>query len=336
MNAGLLHVPYDSSTFSFEFAGLEFTNQAKNRCRYLLEGWETKWVESGYERFARYSNLPPGTYTFNVQVANNDGVWSSQTKLIRIIVDPPYWKKTWFILLISACFIGLIILLVRQIIQRRLKEQLREFEKQQAVLRERERISKDMHDDLGSGLSRIAIQSDLLKHKLKQNENAEQHAEKIVTASRELVDNLSEIVWAMNPRHDSLQSLLAYLREFAVDLFEDSPTRCIFELPETLPTTNLPSEIRRNTYLILKEALNNVLKYAQAPEVRVEVKQESPMLIFTVTDNGKGFTSGQTRTFGNGLNNMHKRARAMGAELVVDTNPGQGTRITLKLNPHIT
>ncbi|MBX7205302.1 MAG: hypothetical protein K1X81_07740 [Bacteroidia bacterium] len=331
--AGSSHItlPFDSSTLTFEFAGLEFTNQSKNEYRYLLEGWDKVWVLAGKARLARYSNLPPGKYTFKVQVSNNDEVWGPQTALIRIHITPPYWKQWWFVLLTTAAGLTFLILFIRQFIARRLREKLRELEKQQAVQKERERISKDMHDDLGSGLSRIAIQSELLKHKLKRNENAELQAEKIVLASRELVDNLSEIVWALNPRHDSMQSLMAYLREFTTDLFEENEIRCVFLFPEPMPNLTVPSEVRRNIYLILKEALNNSYKYAAATQVTLEMKVNGTQVIFTAADNGKGFDMNNTRQFGNGVANMQRRAKNIKAGLTIQSQPDKGTQLEIRV-----
>ncbi len=324
-------LPFDSSTVTFEFAGLEFTNQQKNEYRYLLEGWDKTWVFVGKTRLARYSNLPPGTYTFKVQASNNDEVWGPQTVLTHIHITPPYWEQWWFVVIAVATGLTLLILFVRQFVARKLRAKLQEMEKQQAVQKERERISKDMHDDLGSGLSRIAIQSELLKHKLKCNENAEVQAEKIVLASRELVDNLSEIVWALNPRHDSMQSLMTYLREFTTDLFEESKARCLFLFPDPIPNLSLPSEVRRNIYLVLKEALNNSYKYAAATQVTLEMKVNGKEIIFRVADNGKGFDMNNTRQFGNGVANMQRRAKNIKADLTIQSQSGKGIQVEIQV-----
>lgn len=256
-------------------------------------------------------------------------MWSVKTSLLEIDITPPYWKQWWFI---TVLVLGLSLFLfysIRTISTRKLKEQLRELEKQQAVQKERERISKDMHDDLGSGLSKIAIQSELLKYKLKQNENPELHAERIVKTSRELVDNLSEIVWALNPRHDNPESLLAYIREFTTDLFEDQNVKCTFNFPEQTELPCFPSEIRRNIFLILKEALNNTFKYAEATEVVISVKRQNKTINFEVADNGKGFNLVESSVLGNGMINMEKRAKSIAAMLGVITSPEQGTTIRL-------
>jgi signal transduction histidine kinase/ligand-binding sensor domain-containing protein len=327
----VLRMPYDSSTISFEFTALEYTIPAKNNYRYRLEGWDNEWVESGSKRFARYSNLPPGQYTFWVQACNNDKIWGNKEVLMSIIITPPYWKTWWFITILVLGLSFFLFYTIRSISTRKLKEQLRELEKQQAVQKERERISKDMHDDLGSGLSKIAIQSELLKYKLKQNENPELHAERIVKTSRELVDNLSEIVWALNPRHDNPESLLAYIREFTTDLFEDQNVKCIFDFPEQTLLPCFPSEIRRNIFLILKEALNNTFKYAEATEVVIRVKRQNKIITFEVTDNGKGCNLVESSVLGNGMINMEKRAKSLAAMLDIITSPKQGTTIRLTL-----
>jgi signal transduction histidine kinase/ligand-binding sensor domain-containing protein len=330
-NNEILVLPYDSSTVAFEFAGLELTNPGKNQYRYQLVGWDRSWVSSGSKRFARYSNLPPGEYTFKVQACNNDKIWSRETTLLTLAVKPPFWKTWWFysalILVIGLNMLGII----RFITQRKIKQKLQELEQQQAIQKERERISKDMHDDLGSGLSKIAIQSELLRYKLKQNDNPELHAERIVKTSRELVDNLSEIVWALNPRHDNPESLLAYIRTFTTDLFEDSSTICIFRFPEQHTLPHFPSEVRRNIFLIIKEALHNVCKYADASEMLIQISSHHDHILFEVRDNGKGFNTAERSVLGNGLYNMEKRAKAIGAELRLESAVMKGTSVQIKL-----
>lgn len=327
----VLILPHDSSTIAFEFTGNEFTNPLKNLYRYQLVGWDRAWVSSGSKRFARYSNLPPGEYVFKVQACNNDQVWSKETVLLTLIVQPPFWKTWWFYIACGLALISIIIFSVKFITAERIKQKLLELEQQHAIQRERERISKDMHDDLGSGLSKIAIQSELLKYKLKQNENPELHAERIVKTSRELVDNLSEIVWALNPRHDNPESLLAYIREFTTELLEEGQVIYSFNFPEQSSLPLFPSEIRRNIFLIIKEALHNACKYSNASEIHIIIKSLPQTISFEVHDNGQGFNLHDRSILGNGLFNMEKRSKAIGAELTINSSRGNGTHICISL-----
>jgi signal transduction histidine kinase len=225
--------------------------------------------------------------------------------------------------------VGGVVMTTRSYYKQKINRRLRELEKQQAILQERERISKDIHDDLGAGLSTIAILSELVKRNAKQDDFTEKHLNKISEASRQLIENLGELIWTHNPTNDSLLKFLWYLREHLSGMFEGTSTTFQILIPENISDRHLQVEWRRNIFLITKEALHNVLKHAQATLVDLTVYVNRDSLIITIRDNGIGFTREEKMGKGNGLGNMEKRAKACGAELIIESHPGKGTALTI-------
>ncbi len=323
-----ISLPFYQNTVSFDFVALEFTHAEKNKYKYILEGIDNNWVNSEGKGFARYSGLKPGSYIFKVKGSNNDGIWSNEKILMQVIILSPWWTSWWFILLSSGLFILFITNIVRVIFAKKLREQQRVIEKQKAVEHERARISKDMHDDMGSGLSKIAIMSELLKTNLKEERETEQ-VEKISRTAKDLVDSMGQIVWAMNPENDTLENLTAYIRAYTVDFFDESFVECIFTFPDEINTIKLTQQQRRNIFLVIKESLNNILKYAESSEVQIQLFIQSKQLHLIICDNGKGFDISQTRRFGNGLINMKKRMEEVGGEYQIQSILNKGTTTTI-------
>lgn len=205
--------------------------------------------------------------------------------------------------------------------QRELMRQL-EFE------RERVRIAGDMHDEIGSSLTKIVIASELaLKTELP--DETKSLLDRITRTSREVIDSIGNIIWAINPRNDRLDNLAGYMREFASDFFELSAVRCHFVFPDALPDVPFSAETRRNIFLVFKEALNNVLKHANASEVSIRLLVSEQHIEFIVEDNGVGFTSCERRTFGNGLLNMGKRMESIGGVCEIMSRQQGGTKVVI-------
>jgi signal transduction histidine kinase len=208
-----------------------------------------------------------------------------------------------------------------------MRRKLRQLEQQNAIERERGRIAKDMHDELGSNLTRILMLGQRILDDASRPAELEVHAQKIVTSARATVQSLDEIVWAVNPENDTLDELVGYLNQYASQFFDGTNIRYRLEMPRNLSSQTFPAEIRHNLFLIIKEALNNALKHSQASEVRVGVNEAGGTLEISVADNGQGFTPGERSRKGNGLENMRKRVAEMNAEFQLHTVPGQGTQL---------
>jgi signal transduction histidine kinase len=215
--------------------------------------------------------------------------------------------------------------------KRKLQRRLEQLEQERALAHERERIARDLHDDLGSSLARISLLSGLLKADRDNPRQIESHAVKISQSADQTVRALEEIVWAVRPGSDSLQSLVEYIAHFANELFDGGGIHCRLDLPADLPARPLPPEIRHNIFLAVKEALTNALKHAAAHEVLVRAQAVDDALEIEVQDDGKGFDTNAGGR-GHGLGNMRRRVQAMGGEVDIQSRPGQGTIVRLRLH----
>jgi signal transduction histidine kinase len=244
-----------------------------------------------------------------------------------------FWQTWWFF---GA--LGVFVLLsvgggVRVVERRKFRLQLLQAEQQHALERERARIAQDLHDDLGSSLTQISLLGGLLRADKDNPEQIEAHAGKISQAADQTVRALEEIVWAVRPGSDTLQSLVEYLAHFANELFSGNLTRCRLDLPGDVPARSLPPDVRHNIFLIAKEALTNVLKHANAGEVHLQIKTAGPDLEIVIMDNGRGFDFQSAPSAGrrNGLDNMRRRAAAVGGELKITGAVGQGSRVEFRV-----
>jgi signal transduction histidine kinase len=242
-----------------------------------------------------------------------------------------FWQTWWFITLAAAGVLVGVGTAVRFVERTKYQHQLQLAEQASALERERARIAQDLHDDLGSSLTRISLLSSLLRADKDNPDQVQAHATKLAQSADQTVRALEEIVWAVRPGSDSLQSLVDYIAHFASELFEGTATRCRLDLPHDLPVRPLPPDVRHNIFLIVKEALTNALKHASAREVNVQAKVASGALEINIQDDGKGFTPPAPKVEGkqHGLENMRQRAETIGGVLTWQFSPGNGTCIQL-------
>ena len=242
-----------------------------------------------------------------------------------------FWQTWWFVMLAAVSLLVGVGTSVRLVEMKRFQHQLQQAEQEHALERERSRIAQDLHDDLGSSLTRISLLSGLLRADKDNPDLVEAHAIKLSQSANQTVRAFEEIVWAVRPDSDSLQSLLDYITHFGSELFEGTPTHCRLELPRDLPALPLPPDFRYNVFLIVKEALTNTLKHASAKEVRVRAKISANLLEICIQDEGSGIVPATPKTEGrqHGLKNMQQRAEAMGGKLTWHCSPGIGTTIQL-------
>lgn len=309
-----------------------------------MEGIDKDWVYCNYERDAPYTHLPPGHYVFKVKAQSPDGVWNNTPTLLAIIISPPFWQTWWFYLADALAAITLVFFTVRVYTERKLglqrielAHQKIEIEKLHAVSKERMRIASDMHDDIGAGLTSIRLLSEVANMKAGKDSPIKSEIEKIVKSAGSFSDNLREIIWTMNTRYDKLEDFIIYVRSYAVEFFDDSPIKFLFNSPVSIPEITMPGELRRNLFLCIKEALHNIVKHAYATEASLTFNVvENPdrtgqvMLYTEIRDNGKGINTNQINKFGNGLNTMKERLNRLGSYLEIEVN--NGTKLVFKIN----
>jgi signal transduction histidine kinase/ligand-binding sensor domain-containing protein len=317
--------------FDLDFTAISFAAPERVLFKYRLDPLEQEWVGPTKKRTVSYSHIPPGDYTFRVMACNSDGAWTDRDATLAFTVLPFFWQTLWFRLMgILAAFgiVGLIALLAAR---QRYRRQIELAERQRGIERERARIAQDIHDDLGSSLTRIILLSQSARGDLDSPELAASDLDRIYDTARNLTRSLDEIVWAVNPRHDTLDSLATYLGKFAQDFLGAANIRCRLDLPVSVPPWPLTAETRHNVFLAFKEALNNAVKHAQATEVRISLALEQSAFSLTVEDNGRGFSpqsvpAKETDTE-DGLANMRKRLNEVGGTCKIISETSKGTRI---------
>lgn len=332
-----LRIPPGRHRLDFQYSGLSFIASERVQFKHRLVNWEKEWVNSGVKRAANYSYLPPGDYEFEVIARNNDGVWSANSARVAFTVLPFFWQTLWFHLTAGAISVVGAAGIVWFETRRRMRRKLERLERQRAVENERARIAKDIHDDLGSTLTHITMLSDPARGALEEMPATLGNLNQIHTTARELTRSMDEIVWAINPQHDTLDSLMAYLESFAQDFLGTARVRCRLDMPLQYPALPLTAEVRHNLFLAFKEALHNVVKHSKATEVRIVASLTPTEFTLGLEDNGSGFVTPAAghRGFGNGLANMHRRLAKIGGACEIASVPGKGTKVSflVKLGP---
>jgi signal transduction histidine kinase len=318
----------------FHYAGLSFIAPEEMRFQCRLEGLEKNWVDAGNKRVAEYNYLPPGNYTFHVRACNSDGVWNESGAVLPFTVLPHFWQRFWFRAVTSLAIALLLAGVVFWGVRRRLHRRLEAAQRLQAIERERTRIAKDIHDHLGANLTRISLLSQSAQGDLANPTEVAAHLDRIYGTARELTRAMDEIVWAVNPQHDTLDSLASYLGNFAQDYLAPLHIRCRLEMPLQLPHWPITAETRHNVFLAFKEALHNVVKHSGAEEVSIFLTPEADRFTLIVRDNGKGFDPKAVRHRagrGNGLKNMAQRLEKIGGRCEIQSHPGSRTEITFSV-----
>jgi signal transduction histidine kinase/ligand-binding sensor domain-containing protein len=323
-----IHTTYANNTISIKFIGLEFSNPQNIYYRFKLDHLEKKWTEVKNPQEVRYANLPAGDYTFRIIAANADNVLSDETSLV-ISILPPFYKMWWFRIAMAVLILVIAIFITHKTAQIKLKNRIRVLEKEKALEEERHRISKEMHDDLGAGLTQISLISQSAKRRSKRGTLPSEEINDISETSKKLIENVNEIIWAMNPDFDTLSGMIAYLREQISKLLEYSGKEFHLQMPENFTDFNIANTRRKNILMLVKEAVNNAIKHSKASSVEVNMELVNQTLQISIKDNGTGFDM-QKQTMGNGLKNYVYRSGLLNgtAKIASDEN---GTHVYFEI-----
>jgi len=325
-------VPPGKRRFDFRFTALSLSAPEKVQFRHKLTGLDLEWSPADGRRTASYSYIPPGDYTFEVVACNNDGVWNENGHALRLVVQPFFWQTWWFKACVAALVVLVLVLGVRQVERWRAQVQIERVEQKHAIEHERNRIAKDIHDDLGANLTQIVFLSQRAEGAGDDQAEARHWLQKIPATARRTIQSLDEIVWAINPKHDSLESLANYISQFAQELLTLAGIRCVLDVPTVLPPVTLSAEVRHNFVLVVREALQNVVAHADATEATVTLRFDEEKLTIIVQDNGSGLDTSRVSDAGNGLANMRSRIEDMGGHFEIDSKLKRGTVIQLTLS----
>ena len=335
-----VRLPSDLTSLDIQFTALNFSEPEKIHFRHRLDGSDLDWVDFGTERNVHYGHLPYGNYTFRVQAGSPDG-WSTNVAEFKFVVPTPLWRTDVALAIYALAAVTLVAGTARLLSNRRLRQRVAVLAQQQAMERERMRIAKDMHDEIGSKLTKISFMSERAKGELQGQEPVARKLNSIANTSRDLLQSLDEIVWAVNPHNDTLEHLAAYLGHYATEYLQNTAVECELHIPQGLPHHPLSAEVRHNLFLAFEESLNNALKHGRAKRVSVDMRIEPGQFEIRVEDNGCGFdveaivfakvdpAGLMEKRIGHGMKNLQQRLADVGGKCTVRSQPGQGTTVSL-------
>ncbi len=281
---------------------------------YMLSGQDNEWSPVTEHNDVAY-NLKPGNYTFKVVAENADGVWSKHPAVFHFIITPPFWQRWWFMLMVAIAFMLIAYSIYRYQLSKKLALELL-----------RNKISTDLHDDIGSTLSSISILSEVA---VREKEQKSKHMlDEINERSHSLMEKMDDIVWSISTRNDTVGNLFIRIQQFASTVLEAKDIDYEVNIPDRVKDVKLDMQRRQHIYLILKEAINNLVKYSCCTAACITAAYVGHTLKIEVTDNGKGFDI-NTIQHGNGLYNMKKRTEMIRGSLSINSMPGNGTKVTL-------
>jgi ligand-binding sensor domain-containing protein/signal transduction histidine kinase len=329
-------IPPGRGDLEVHYDALSFCAPEKCQFRYKLEGLDAHWVDVGSRRVAYYNNLRPGHYRFEVMACNNDGIWSQAQAVVSFDFKPHFWQTWWFATLLAVGSIGGISSLARYITKQRMQRKLEALARQNAVEKERTRIARDMHDELGAKLTKISFLGNTARMNSTNSQETNEQIGKMAEAARELILSLDQIVWAVDPENDSLENLANYICRYASEFTANSSVQCKFKIPLKLPPCSLSTDVRHNLFLTVKEALNNALKHSGATEIVIAISARAEEFKIAISDNGCGLdavheTQPRPKRTGRGLVNMRERLKSIHGNFSAVSHPGQGTEISLTI-----
>lgn len=312
-----ISLKHDENFFTFSFAALDFTDVPLNRYRYKLEGLNKNWIESGARRRASYTSVPPNAYVLRVQAANNEGVWNEAGLAIPVVVHPPFWATWWFRVLMILTFVGLLYAAYAYRVRQLLAVEGMRFD-----------IAAALHTDLAADLGQLSTSTYLLKGKDPRDPTTQTRLDNIGELAREMALKVREIVWLIRIEYDTLPKLISKMEDLPDTLFAGLLRYTFTAEPEPPPDRSLSMALRLNVYLLYKEALNNILKHAEATHVAIRMSVRQGRLHLSIEDDGVGFDP-EAASSGHGIGLMRKHADALGGELTLTSQPGAGTRLIL-------
>jgi signal transduction histidine kinase len=323
----------------FRYTGLSFDTPDRVRFRYRLDALDQNWVEAGTRRVAFYNFVPPGSYRFQVVACNGDGIWNENGAGLLVTVRRHYWQSWWFITALSLGMATLVAGSVRVVEKRKLQQHLKRLEQERVLERERTRIAQDLHDIMGAKLCRISFLSEHARRCEVVTVEHQEEMRSISNDSREVLRSLDEMVWAVNPKNDTLDHLMSYIGQYGQEYFRKTGIECDLEIPEKVPFQPISSQSRHHLFLAVHEALANILKHSGATRASIAMKYRSADFEIVISDNGIGFDPVSSESdsptsaagFCNGLGNMRRRLGELGGRCVIESRVGQGTTIQFLL-----
>jgi ligand-binding sensor domain-containing protein/two-component sensor histidine kinase len=310
-----LIVSHQENYFSLNYISLQYSHQLQIEYAYMLEGFDKEWIAAGNRRFVSYANLRGGDYIFRLKARLPGGSWTESKLPLNIQVTTIFYKRWWFIPLCALVLIAILYLLFRYRLQ-----QLIRLEKMRTA------ISSDLHDEVGATLSSISIFSEMARQNLPNQSKAEPYLQRIGERSRDSIEKMSDIIWSINPAHDSLQEMLSRMKTFVNENVDGKDIAVHWHESDSIANLKLGMLQRKNFYLLFKEAIINAVKYADASNISVQLSATQKKVALEIKDDGKGFNM-ETVKMGNGIQNIRSRAQQLHGIARIQSVPGEGTTV---------
>lgn len=330
-----INLPYNFSGIDVElFSGRYFANK-KHQYSFYLKNFHNSWTSFSTSNKIKFHKLPVGKFVLFCKIKdelNN----ISETKLFTVVIHPPFWQHTWFLIVLSLLTIGILYLIISKIQKFKYQRKIKKIELQYELERERVRISRDIHDELGSGLSLILLNANFAETELNQEEKAKTHIKNIQKYTKNIYESMNNLIWLINQDNQTIDILHAKMRELISDILDD--TNLEYELHFTLENSNkiIRKETFRNIYLIIKEAINNCIKHSDAKNITVQSQFINDYYLINIKTDGKKFPESMFQSKGNGLKNMQARANSVNGEIewknIQKESTHIGTELVLKIH----
>jgi ligand-binding sensor domain-containing protein/signal transduction histidine kinase len=327
-----LTIPPGRHRIELQYTGLGADAPEMLQFRYRLEPLDSDWVEAGGRRTAFYNYLPPGDYRFKVSAGERDTVWTETGASIAVKVLRHFWQSWWFLGVALVGFMASIAGAARLIERTKHQRRLKNIEQERRLERERTRIAQDLHDQMGARLCRISFLSEHARRNNQLPPDLQHEISSISDASREVLHSLDEIVWAVDPKNDTLEHVASYIAQYAQEYFQMTGIDCELSVPARLPADRISSQMRHHLFLAAHEAFTNILKHSGASQANVAAQCDESAFELTISDNGSGFkqSTNHSETFSaghDGLRNMAQRLVDIGGSCRVESEPGRGTTV---------
>lgn len=314
-----LQISYKENYFSIDYVSPEYNNSRQLEYACMLKGLDKDWINMGNSRFVSYANIKGGRYVFRVKVRSYGGQWVESINNLQIKVESAFYTRWWFFLVIGLAAVALIYAMIRYRILQLLK-----------LERMRSTISSDLHDEVGASLTSISIFSEMAKKTTLPLSKEEQYLQRIGERSRESIEKMADIIWSINPNNDSLEQMLVRMKNYTTEVAEAKDIAIYWEETGSSSHALLSMEQRKNIYLFYKEAVNNIIKHADAKNIYIQLQSFKNNLTLTIKDDGKGFDINIANE-GNGLKNMKRRAGLIKGTIDIASADKNGTSIHLNI-----
>lgn len=314
-NVNLIELEYNQNFFSFEFVLLDFTSHKMNKYYYKLEGINENWIDNGNKNSVDYTSVDPGKYLFKVKAKNSENVWAKKELEIELIISPPFYQTWWFVSLSVLAFAGILYSFYLY--------RINELKKVQNI---RNKIHKNLHDEIGSTLTSINMFARSMEAKISKNK----YTERIIKSSADARDKIKDIMWIVDPNNDNINFLITKMIRTASDLFEAQGIE--YNIYNRFKSKNLEvkMEVRQNIWLIFREITTNIIKHSRSENVKIEIDGDSGNLTIFIEDDGIGFDE-EKIVKGNGLLNIKNRISELNGTGELISKPGAGVKYRIKI-----